>query len=98
MSLKLEVFHYIPVMNIIFAANYTVISSCINQLKDTLSYAFCGLVHQMQNIFILVLVIILSSIGHIATDIYLPSMPHIAAYFDTPDTLVKMTLSAYMLS
>ncbi len=52
----------------------------------------------MKESLIFAFALILSSIGHIATDIYLPSMPHIARDFDTTTTLVKLTLSAYMLS
>ena len=52
----------------------------------------------MHHILIFMSVLILGSIGHLATDIYLPSMPSMAEYFDTSNTLVQFTLSAYMLS
>lgn len=52
----------------------------------------------MKNTTIFTFVLILSAIGHLATDIYLPSMPSMTDYFDTSTTLVQMTFSIYMLS
>lgn len=52
----------------------------------------------MKDTLIFTLALILGSIGHIATDIYLPSMPHIVRNFETTTTLVQLTFSAYMLS
>lgn len=38
------------------------------------------------------------SLGYIATDIYLPSLPALAIYFNATDNDVQMTLFSYMLS
>lgn len=52
----------------------------------------------MKDIIIFLLILILSSIGYIATDIYLPSMPDMTAYFETSNTIVQLTFSVYMFS
>lgn len=41
---------------------------------------------------------ILTSIGWVATDIYLPSLPHMTQYFQTSITLTQMSLPAYLIS
>ncbi len=43
-------------------------------------------------------ILILISLGYFATDIYLPSLPALSAYFHTGDNEVQMTLFSYMLS
>lgn len=43
-------------------------------------------------------ILILISLGYFATDIYLPSLPTLSAYFQTSDNEVQMTLFSYMLS
>lgn len=43
-------------------------------------------------------IMILISLGYVATDIYLPSLPALAAYFGVGDNEVQMTLVSYMLS
>lgn len=52
----------------------------------------------MKNIIILLSSLVLGTIGHLATDIYLPSLPYIAEYFNTSHAWVKFTLSVYMFS
>lgn len=52
----------------------------------------------MHNIVIFLSTVILSSMGPLATDIYIPSMPAMTEYFGTSNTLVQWTVSAYMLS
>lgn len=47
---------------------------------------------------IIVSSLILGSIGHLATDIYLPSMPYIAEFFGSSPHLVKLTFTVYLLS
>ena len=42
--------------------------------------------------------LILISLGYFATDIYLPSLPALAVYFQASDNEVQMTLFFYMLS
>lgn len=42
--------------------------------------------------------ILLISLGYVATDIYLPSLPALSAYFGTGDNEVQMTLFSYLLS
>lgn len=42
--------------------------------------------------------LLLISLGYIATDIYLPSLPALSAYFHTSNNEVQKTLSAYLLS
>lgn len=49
-------------------------------------------------IYYLIYVLFFISIGYFATDIYLPSLPSIAEYFDTSTSLVKITLFSYLLS
>lgn len=52
----------------------------------------------MKDIIIFLLILILSSIGYIATDIYLPSMPDMVQHFETSNTIVQLTFSVYMFS
>ncbi len=52
----------------------------------------------MKDIIIFVLILILTSIGYIATDIYLPSMPYMVQYFASSNTVVQLTFSVYMFS
>jgi MFS transporter, DHA1 family, multidrug resistance protein len=40
---------------------------------------------------------LLTAIGPLSTDMYLPSLPSIASAFDTPDSRVQLTLSVYLL-
>lgn len=47
---------------------------------------------------IIITSLILGSIGHLATDIYLPSMPYIAEFFDSTPHMVKLTFTAYLFS
>lgn len=42
--------------------------------------------------------LLLISLGYIATDIYLPSLPALSAYFHASDHEVQMTLFSYLLS
>lgn len=42
--------------------------------------------------------LLLISLGYFATDIYLPSLPALAAYFHASDNEVQMTLFSYLLS
>ena len=46
---------------------------------------------------IIALTTILSTIGAISSEMYIPSMPYIAAWFHTDATTVQYSLSAYML-
>lgn len=50
------------------------------------------------NFYTTFFLLLLISLGHIATDIYLPSLPSIATYFQTNDTQVQMTLFSYLVS
>lgn len=52
----------------------------------------------MHHLLIFASSIILVTVGHLATDIYLPSMPAIASYFGSTSTMVQLTFSAYLLS
>lgn len=52
----------------------------------------------MRDFGIFCLVLLLASIGHIATDIYLPSMPYLVEYFGTTKSVVQLTFTAYLLS
>ncbi len=47
---------------------------------------------------ILLTSLLLGSLGHLATDIYLPSMPIMTEYFGTTTSMVQLTLIVYMLS
>jgi DHA1 family 2-module integral membrane pump EmrD-like MFS transporter len=42
--------------------------------------------------------LMLGSVGHLATDIYLPSLPHLATYFEASNTAVQLSFAVYMLS
>lgn len=48
--------------------------------------------------YITAYLVVLISLGYMATDIYLPSLPALAVYFQTSDNEVQKTLSAYLLS
>ncbi|HMT02155.1 MAG TPA: multidrug effflux MFS transporter [Burkholderiales bacterium] len=50
-----------------------------------------------QKIIVLLIIIILSALGLIATDIYLPSMPSMAKYFDVGLNIVQFSISIYVL-
>lgn len=50
------------------------------------------------NFYITAYLMLLISLGYIATDIYLPSLPALAIYFNASDYDVQMTLFSYMLS
>lgn len=50
------------------------------------------------NFFITTYLLLLISLGYIATDIYLPSLPALAAYFKASDNEVQRTLFFYILS
>lgn len=53
----------------------------------------------MQSNFIISLyLLLLISLGYIATDIYLPSLPALTAYFHATENEVQMTLFSYLLS
>lgn len=52
----------------------------------------------MSNLTFILFFAILTSIGWVATDIYLPSLPAMTAYFNTSITLTQFTLPAYMIS
>lgn len=43
-------------------------------------------------------IIALGSMGYIATEIYLPSLPAIESFFDTKESLVQLTLFSYLVS
>lgn len=43
-------------------------------------------------------IILLTTVGFVATDVYLPSMPAITSYFGTTNTLVQFTMPAYLLT
>ena len=45
----------------------------------------------------IVFIILLVSVGHLATDIYLPSLPAIADYFQVPASIVQLTMSTYLI-
>ncbi|RKQ34831.1 multidrug effflux MFS transporter [Kocuria tytonis] len=40
---------------------------------------------------------LLSAVSPLATDMYLPSMPEMARWFDTPASMVQLSLTAYMV-
>lgn len=46
----------------------------------------------------IILVLLFMSLGHFATDIYLPSLPAITRYFEIDNTYPQFTITAYMLS
>lgn len=48
----------------------------------------------LTNIYLLLLI----SLGYIATDIYLPSLPSLTTYFHTTDNEVQLTIFSYLLS
>lgn len=50
-----------------------------------------------QKIIVLFIIVILSALGLIATDIYLPSMPSMAKYFDVGLNIVQFSISIYVL-
>jgi len=52
----------------------------------------------MQNFITFISALLLSTVGHMATDIYLPSFPAIVSDFETSTANVQLTLGAYMLS
>lgn len=43
-------------------------------------------------------IILICSFGYVATDIYLPSLPHIARYFESTEAQVQLTLFSYLIS
>ncbi len=46
---------------------------------------------------IIALTLVLSTIGAISSEMYIPSMPYITAWFNTTDTTVQYSFTAYML-
>lgn len=50
------------------------------------------------NFYTTVYLLLLISLGYIATDIYLPSLPALAVYFNVNDNDVQLTLFSYLLS
>jgi DHA1 family 2-module integral membrane pump EmrD-like MFS transporter len=44
-----------------------------------------------------VYLLLLTSVGYVATDIYLPSLPALAAYFGTSESEVQLTLFTYLM-
>jgi len=52
----------------------------------------------MNNFSLISYILILSTIGYAATDIYLPSLPAITESFATTNTYVQLTLTVYLLS
>lgn len=52
----------------------------------------------MRESYILIFALILGSVGHLATDIYLPSLPNLTEYFATDTASVQLTITVYMLS
>lgn len=50
------------------------------------------------NFYSTTILLLLISLGYVATDIYLPSFPALAAYFHASDNDVQMTLFSYLLS
>lgn len=51
----------------------------------------------MSKSIFMILTIFISTIGYFATDIYLPSMPAMTTYFGTTNTLVQLSVPAYLL-
>ncbi len=52
----------------------------------------------LQYIFFVSLVIFIAAIGFVASDIYLPSLPSIASYFQAPASQVQLTMTTFLLS
>lgn len=52
----------------------------------------------MEKRILLPFILFLTTVGYVATDIYLPSFPALTAYFNTTNTLVQLTLPGYLLS
>lgn len=52
----------------------------------------------MRNSTILLTSLILGSVGHLATDIYLPSMPKMTEYFGSTTSIMQLSLTVYLLS
>ncbi|MCE5316379.1 MAG: multidrug effflux MFS transporter [Parachlamydia sp.] len=50
------------------------------------------------HLFTTIYLLLLISCGYLATDVYLPSLPAIAAYFQASDNQVQMTLFFYLVS
>lgn len=50
------------------------------------------------NFYTTTYLLVLISLGYIATDIYLPSLPALATYFHASDNEVQMTLFSYLMS
>lgn len=50
------------------------------------------------NFYTTTYLLLLISLGYIATDIYLPSLPALSSYFHASDSEVQMTLFTYLLS
>lgn len=48
--------------------------------------------------YITTYLLLLISLGYVATDIYLPSLPALSIYFHASDNEVQMTLFSYLLS
>ena len=44
------------------------------------------------------IILFLVSLGHLTTDIYLPSLPAIARYFDVSTSTVQLSVSFYLTS
>ena len=45
----------------------------------------------------IIIILLLVCVGHLATDIYLPSLPAIASYFNVSTATVQITISAYLI-
>lgn len=52
----------------------------------------------MNKALIFIIILLLCGIGHLATDIYLPSMPNMVDYFATTPAWVQFTFTVYMFS
>jgi len=50
-----------------------------------------------QMLKILALTLVLSTIGAISSEMYIPSMPYIATWFKTSDTIIQYSFTAYMI-
>ena len=48
--------------------------------------------------YITIYLLLLIALGYVVTDIYLPSLPALSAYFHASDREVQITLSSYLLS
>lgn len=53
---------------------------------------------KMNHFVIFISALLLAAVGHMATDIYLPSFPAMVEYFNVSNSQVQLTLGAYMLS